>query len=326
MKKLVGLLVISVAMFVAGSFAFAADGLVTYVSGKVEVQRNSEWVTLNVGDLVHPSEMVSTGFQSEAKVKLADSIMYMGPLTRITLEDLSTSSKQDNVNVYLKTGAVRSKVNHRDNKRVNYQVHTAVAVASARGTEYVCFDSNEVLCLEGTIAVAPYVQPVVSNQNSDDESLENVTEEAADEEVADDVASEDVTGEDIAGGETEIAEATSEESVAEVPANPLPANAIQVKANQTVFVSMNSSVSAPVNNIVQTASNIIQSVSTTASKEGIHSSTQIVVQNSSSEKSNIANKNTVNEEPAVPSTGSVIIVPVIKEDPTSSVNVTVTLE
>ena len=60
---------------------FAADGTVTYVKGKVEVKRGNSWVSLRVGDKVAQSETINTGFQSEAKVKLMDSVLYLGPVT-----------------------------------------------------------------------------------------------------------------------------------------------------------------------------------------------------------------------------------------------------
>ena len=157
MRKIKALFV--AAIFVAFSAsAFAADATVTYVSGKVEVQRNGKWVALQKGDTVKKSETISTGFQSEVKIKIMDSVMYLGPVTRITLEELSSSGKQDNVNVYLKTGSARSQVKHVDNKRVNYQVHTANAVASCRGTDWIIDDSNNITCFEGMVAVAPYVE------------------------------------------------------------------------------------------------------------------------------------------------------------------------
>ena len=78
----------------------------------------------------------------------------------------SSSGSQDNVNVYLKTGTARSQVKHVDNKRVNYQVHTAVAVASCRGTEWIIDDSNNVDCFEGVVAVSAY-KPVQLVENAD---------------------------------------------------------------------------------------------------------------------------------------------------------------
>ena len=208
-------------LFAASAFlifsfsAFAAEATVTFVSGKVEVQRNGEWIALNKGDSVSQSETISTGFQSEAKIKLMDSVMYLGPVTRITLEELSVSGQQDNVNVYLKTGSARSQVRHVDNKRVNYQVHTAVAVASCRGTDWIIDDSNNVSCFDGIVEV-----------------------------TADAKAPDSASGK---GG-------------------------ILVKANQKVVVSDTNSVSAPVNEIVDTVNNVTNAVSSASSRESVDSS------------------------------------------------------
>ena len=156
MRSFKSLLIAAVFMAI-GTSVFAADATVTFVSGKVEVQRNGKWVALQKGDTVGQSETISTGFQSEAKIKLMESVMYLGPVTRITLEELSTVDQTDNVNVYLKTGTARSQVRHVDNKRVNYQVHTAVAVASCRGTGWIATDSNTFEGTEGEFAVGAYV-------------------------------------------------------------------------------------------------------------------------------------------------------------------------
>ena len=88
MRK-IKVLFLAVALAPFGTNAFAADATVTYVSGKVEVQRNGKWVALQKGDTVSKSETISTGFQSEAKIKILESVMYLGPVTRITLEELS---------------------------------------------------------------------------------------------------------------------------------------------------------------------------------------------------------------------------------------------
>ena len=155
MKRFRNLLIV-LFVTVIGANLYAQDATVTYVSGKVEVQRAGRWVALNKGDTLSKSDMVSTGFQSEAKIKIIDSVLYLGPVTRITLEELSSQDNQDNVNVYLKTGTVRSQVRHVENKRVNYQVHTAIAVASCRGTGWIIDDSNNIIGLEGTVSISTF--------------------------------------------------------------------------------------------------------------------------------------------------------------------------
>lgn len=233
MRK-IRVLIAAVLFVTVCSGAFADEAIVTFVSGKVEVQRNGKWIALQKGDTVEKSETISTGFQSEAKIKVLNSVMYLGPVTRITLEELSSSGSQDNVNVYLKTGTARSQVKHVDNKRVNYQVHTAVAVASCRGTEWIIDDSNNVDCFEGVVAVSAY-KPVQVVENADNE---------------------------FPGAEEE----TSKTVVAERPASN---DGVLVQANQTVKVSANNSVSAPVKTVVKNANTIKSAVSSAAAKAAV---------------------------------------------------------
>ena len=176
MKKFYKLVLFSLIFSVFSSSLFAAEGIVSFVKGKVEVQRDSSWVILNVGDKVSQSEVISTGFQSEAKIKLMDSVLYLGPVTRVTLETLKATDSTDKVNVYLSAGVTRSKVNHTDNKRVNYTVHTAVAVASVRGTDWIIDCSGNVSCSEGGVAVALASDDSSRKSSESSESLEDSEE------------------------------------------------------------------------------------------------------------------------------------------------------
>lgn len=257
MRK-IKILLLTAVFVILGTSAFAEDATVTFVSGKVEVQRGGKWVALQKGDSVAKSETISTGFQSEAKIKILDSVMYLGPVTRITLEELSSSGQKDNVNVYLKTGTTRSQVRHTDNKRVNYQVHTAVAVASCRGTDWVMDDSNSVSCLEGTVAVAAYKAPPATGDDGQTENEE--TEDKSEDETE---GSEDKTE----TSETETEGTT--ESTDDKRTTPSSDEGVLVKANQSVTVSETSSVSTPVVTVVQTASAVTATVAPAGEKEGV---------------------------------------------------------
>ena len=268
MRK-IRVLIAAVLFVTVCSGAFADEAIVTFVSGKVEVQRNGKWIALQKGDTVEKSETISTGFQSEAKIKVLNSVMYLGPVTRITLEELSSSGSQDNVNVYLKTGTARSQVKHVDNKRVNYQVHTAVAVASCRGTEWIIDDSNNVDCFEGVVAVSAY-KPVQVVENADNEFSGAEEEEGKEEKTETSAA----TGEEktASSGESEKtadsskSEETSKTVVAERPTSN---DGVLVQANQTVKVSANNSVSAPVKTVVKNANTIKSAVSSAAAKAAV---------------------------------------------------------
>lgn len=137
----------------AASKADADQAVVTLTKGKVEVSRNGGWIPLKTGDTVAEDETISTGFQSEVRIKYNDSVMLMGALTRVTLEQMNSSGKKDNVNIYLSTGAVRSKITPTKDKKVNYTVRNPVAVASVRGTDYITTAGGTVKCLEGAVAV-----------------------------------------------------------------------------------------------------------------------------------------------------------------------------
>ena len=264
MRRFKGLLVAALLTVFSASL-FAADATVTFVSGKVEVQRNGKWVALQKGDAVAKSETISTGFQSEAKIKMMDSVMYLGPVTRITLEELSTTGKQDNVNVYLKTGSARSQVKHVDNKRVNYQVHTAVAVASCRGTDWIIDDSNNITCFEGTVAVAAYVPPENYNDNK---SGSGKKEDAEGEGEGSEESKEETPAVADAGAELESSAETTETTTL-VTETPTTNDGILVKANQSVTVSVISEVSVPVNTVVTAVSNVTSAVKTASEKEAV---------------------------------------------------------
>lgn len=318
---------------VLSTSVFAEEAVVTFVSGKVEVQRNGKWVALQKGDSVKKSETISTGFQSEVKLKVMDSVMYLGPVTRVTLEELSSNGKQDNVNVYLKTGTARSQVNHTDNKRVNYQVHTAVAVASCRGTDWTMDDSNNVFCLDGTVAVSSYdiENPPEMDLGDEDEDEEEEDVDEADAESQDGEAGEENVGEESGESDDKEADKSSgdvkedsgksagegnkdsgteksgdagsageaasgsngeaEKSNSNKNSNskrnsndnknqnsnksskkrdtPTSKEGVLVKANQGVKVNNSSEVSAPVNNVEKTASEITSAVSTQSDKEAV---------------------------------------------------------
>ena len=243
---------ILIALFIcAGAGLYAADATVTFVSGKVEVQRGEKWVALQKGDALSKSDTISTGFQSEAKIKLMDSVLYLGPVTRVTLEELATKGNTDNVNVYLKTGAARSQVKHVDNKRVNYQVHTAVAVASCRGTDWIIDSNNVISCLEGIVAVSAYVPPADDN---DEEASEDTKKEDSEESAEEGDEDKSKDGEEKDGESEEAASLSSDDG-------------ILLTANYTLQVSDDGVVSAPVNTVVKTANDIITAVTTAAVQE-----------------------------------------------------------
>ncbi len=148
MKKLI-FLVLGLTVF--SSFVFSQATVVS-VSGKVEVQRGGKWVLLKAGDEVSQGELLNTGFKSEAVIKYQGSVMKMGPMTRLTLEKLSSGKNKDSVSAYLRSGSLRSNVSHAG-KKTQQTTRSAVAVASVRGTDYFMTSSGLIQVFEGAVDV-----------------------------------------------------------------------------------------------------------------------------------------------------------------------------
>lgn len=213
----------------SGFSLFAAEGTVTYLKGKVEVQRENSWVPLKIGDKVYSSEVISTGFQSEAKIKVMDSVLSLGPVTRISLQELSSTKDKDKINVYLNTGTVRTKVNHTEKKLVSCQIRTPIGVASVRGTDFSVDDSNNISVYEGKVAVITNsaLASMKGGKNSEDAQLDF----------------ED-----------------SEE---------VPDTGVMVQQNQSTQISSDNTISVPVNETAQAVSDVVTKVSTASSKESV---------------------------------------------------------
>ena len=131
--------------------AFALNAEVLSTIGKVEVMQGDSWVKLNEGDTIETGALVSTGFKSEAKLKVAGSEFILGPLTRITVEELVSSSKKDNTQLFLDSGSVDATVNSEDGKRVGFKVRSPVATASVRGTQFRIKANGKVSTKKGLV-------------------------------------------------------------------------------------------------------------------------------------------------------------------------------
>lgn len=276
-KKLFGLAIFT-SIFCVCLFAEPAE--VVSVKGKVEVCRGDEWIPLNVGDTVKQSEVISTGFQSEAKIKMGDSILQLGALSRVTLETLSSGSTKDVVDVYLNTGAVRSKVTHTSDKKISYTVRNPIAVASVRGTEFTFADNGAASCSDGAIALAP-TSSYKPNQLASGRN-------------ADDVA-------DPADGESDAG--TSATDIA--PDSP--SGSVVVLAGQAAIISADGTVSTPLAVAVSNVTKAASTVTTAASTESVSASIAPATVSSGSVSSTSSVADDIPPTPAPPTTGEINI-------------------
>lgn len=261
-KKLLKTCIIFISMISAFSSVYGENAKVTYVKGKVELLVNENWKPVKVGDEIKTSDTISTGFQSEAKIEYGGSVMSLGAVTRITLEKLSTSASKDDVSLYLKTGAVRSKVTHPQNHRVSYTVKTPVAVASVRGTDFTVTARGNVSCNEGAVAVYPNIENrrrTASSSGNIEEAVEE-SEETKEESTADNGPADSTT-----------------------PANEIdstaPAGAVVVAKNQEVSIKANGNPETPMVNAIGKTEKVKNTVTTAAAQEAVSVGGSSVINN-----------------------------------------------
>ncbi len=130
--------------------AHALDGQIVSISGKVEAQNQSgTWIPLKAGDALVAGTMISTGFKSEATVKLGASVLTIKPLTRMTLTQLLEKEDTVDTELFLEVGNVKAEVNSLNNKKNGFTVRSPVATASVRGTVFEM--GEELVILQGAV-------------------------------------------------------------------------------------------------------------------------------------------------------------------------------
>lgn len=154
MKKIFIALIIAV-------FTMSVYGLeakVVSVEGKAQVQRTNGWVDLKPGMRLAKGDLVQTGYKSQVLVTLTgsneNSKLTIGPLSRLTIEQLTETSAGDKTSVHLATGSVKSEIKKTQDRRAGYTVRSPVATASVRGTTVLVkcgFDSTDVVTIEGSV-------------------------------------------------------------------------------------------------------------------------------------------------------------------------------
>ena len=282
---------------------FAESATITFVKGKVEVQNGSSWSAVTVGQKLPESSVVSTGFNSEVRFQYNGTVMALGPLTRVTLEKIANTETKEIVNVFLNTGAVRTKVTHPTNKRVSQTVRNPISVASVRGTDYMFFDSGRVSCFEGAVATFPayYLKNTffIENSSEDDSEVESET------------------------SDYESATATTE---AQDIADFAPPSSVVVAAGQFVTVLSNGQIAKPSSSVMNQRDKVTNSV-VVLSRSEVVSMGQGSTDKSSKQNKQQESADDIPEVPDVPETPDVPDDTKPEETPkTGSVDVNVSFE
>lgn len=215
-KKIIAL---CACILVLASSAFALTGKIVSVSGKVEVQNGSRWMALSAGDELDAGAVISTGFKSEAILKIGESVITVKALTRLTLETLYEQNGDNASSVYLDAGSINASVRSEEDKRVSFKVKTPAVTASVRGTDGD-ITVNKVVGTSGVwLLTAPEPKAIVYNSANPLLSVQSVIEEANAAAAAEAASSTDTQEEVPAESTSEQQSASDAETAAPVETN-----------------------------------------------------------------------------------------------------------
>lgn len=128
------------------------------VKNKVQYQYQDDknWINVTNGEFLHKGATIKTGFNSKAIFLFGESQIYMGSLTKITVEQAIISASLDTeISLFVSKGKTFYIVNRaKKDSDVNFTVRSPIAVASVRGTKFYFYADGYVKCYEGTVVVS----------------------------------------------------------------------------------------------------------------------------------------------------------------------------
>lgn len=134
---------------------FAQDSaVIKEVTGKVEIQQSGRnWVAATVGMRVPVGTVISTGFNSKARVTIGYSDIEIKPLTRMSIAEYTQTNTQATTSLDLKIGKVKAQVKSAEGVNHDFTLRSPSSTASVRGTEFV-YDGYSVDVSEGTVLLS----------------------------------------------------------------------------------------------------------------------------------------------------------------------------
>jgi|JI10StandDraft_1071094.scaffolds.fasta_scaffold196075_2 hypothetical protein len=138
----------------------AAVGRMSRVAGEVSIQRGASTLSGAVDAPVEVTDRIRTGADSRAEITFSDnSVMTVGPDSEVAIASFAPAAEESNAVLDLLSGIVRVTVNAATDWG-RFEVRTATAVASVRGTDYLVElteKGSAVFVAEGRVAVSSRV-------------------------------------------------------------------------------------------------------------------------------------------------------------------------
>jgi hypothetical protein len=129
-------LLLSVLLASIGTASFAQQAVLQGFAGKVEIKApGADWAPAAVGQQLENETVISTGFKGSATIGIGNSVIAVGALTRLTLQEIQ-AGQNEKVSLGLQTGRIRADVTPPAGGKVDFTVRSPSATASVRGTSF----------------------------------------------------------------------------------------------------------------------------------------------------------------------------------------------
>ena len=153
MKRIFVALFLSIAGLVCAISAFAdVQATVFDFRGKVDVLvPGGAWQPVQKGMVIGQGTTISTGFNATAVLRVAESTVTVQQLTRLRLDELLQKQGRLTTSFTLPIGRIQAQVRSADGSPQDFQIHSAVATAAVRGTEFD-FNGNKLIVQDGLVA------------------------------------------------------------------------------------------------------------------------------------------------------------------------------
>ncbi|WP_321992261.1 FecR domain-containing protein [Marispirochaeta aestuarii] len=121
-------------------------------SGKVEYQSGGAWTAVSIGLSIPEGATISTGFRSEAVLRIGDSTLEVQPLTRMRIDELAEREGTVKTDLYLRVGRVKAEVRRTGGLQQEFRLRSPVSTAAVRGTSF-SYDGYNLQVVEGLVAL-----------------------------------------------------------------------------------------------------------------------------------------------------------------------------
>ncbi len=150
------LLTVLLAMMISVA-SYSIEARLRSVTGTVNIMgTDGVWIAGEIGMVVEPGSVISTGFSSTASVEMGESVLRIAPVSRLTVEELTRVNGTIATDLYLELGRVRAEVKSAEGLKNQFRLRSPASTASVRGTDFE-YDGKNLYVDEGDVALSNLV-------------------------------------------------------------------------------------------------------------------------------------------------------------------------